>query len=83
MAGIPGETKSVAGRKPNPIIYNEKEDCVECIVSYKKEQVIFLIDKDDLEKVKTRNWHLRIRCELQRAPCDFRYGGVKLFKLII
>jgi hypothetical protein len=58
MATINGETKSFAGRKPNPIIYNEKEDCVECIVSYKTEKITFLIDKDDLEKVKTRNWHL-------------------------
>jgi hypothetical protein len=55
---IEGETKSVAGRKPNPIIYKEKEDCVECFVSYKGEDRVFLIDKDDLEKVKTRNWHL-------------------------
>lgn len=73
MAGIPGETKSVAGRKPNPIIYNEKEDCVECIVSYKKEQVIFLIDKDDLEKVKTRNWHLT--CGKNYIGANVRING--------
>ena len=58
MATIEGETKSVTGRKPNPITYLEKENCVECTVLYKNEQVSFLIDKDDLEKVKTRNWHV-------------------------
>lgn len=57
MTTIEGETKSVAGRKPNPITYIEKEDCVECNVTYKEESVTFFIDKDDLEKVKTRNWH--------------------------
>lgn len=55
---IPGEIKLPLGRKPNPIIYNELEDCVECIVKYKDETLKFLIDKEDLEKVKTRNWHL-------------------------
>lgn len=57
MTTIEGETKTTTGRKPNPITYNEKEDCVECILTYKKEPVVFLIDKDDVEKVKTRNWH--------------------------
>jgi hypothetical protein len=55
---IPNETKSVAGRKPNPIVYNELEDCVQCVVTYNGDQVTFLIDKDDLEKVKSRNWHI-------------------------
>jgi hypothetical protein len=55
---IPNETKSVAGRKPNPIVYNELEDCVECVVTYNGNPLTFLIDKDDLEKVKTRNWHI-------------------------
>lgn len=55
---IPNETKSNTGRPPNPIIYNELDDCVECIVQYKNEPIKFFIDKDDLEKVKTRNWHI-------------------------
>lgn len=55
---IEGETKSIAGRKPNPIVYNELEDCVECILSYNGNPIKFFIDKDDIEKVKTRNWHL-------------------------
>ena len=55
---IEGETKSIAGRKPNPIVYNELEDCVECIVLFNSNPMKFFIDKNDLEKVKTRNWHL-------------------------
>jgi hypothetical protein len=55
---VEGETKSIAGRKPNPIVYNELEDCVECIVSYNRIPVKFFIDKEDLESVKSRNWHL-------------------------
>jgi hypothetical protein len=54
---IPGETKSVAGRKPNPIIYKELEDCIECTVQFNNNPLQFFIDKDDLENVKTRNWH--------------------------
>jgi hypothetical protein len=54
---IPGETKSIAGRKPNPIIYKELEDCIECTVQFNNTPLQFFIDKDDLEKVKTRNWH--------------------------
>ena len=74
MATIEGETKSVAGRKPNPITYNEKEDCVECIVVYKNESVCFLIDKDDLEKVKTRNWHLA--CGSKYIAANIRINGI-------
>lgn len=55
---IPGEIKKTAGRKPNPILYKELEDCVECTVQHKSQEFQFFIDKDDLEKVKTRNWHL-------------------------
>ena len=58
MPIIEGEIKGKAGRTPNPIVYNELEDCVECIVLYNGNSVKFLIDKDDLENVKTRNWHL-------------------------
>lgn len=54
---IEGETKSIAGRKPNPIIYKELEDCVECTLQYNNTPLQFFIDKEDLEKVKTRNWH--------------------------
>lgn len=61
MTTIEGETKLATGRKPNPITYIEKEDCVECVVVYKEEVVTFFIDKDDLEKVKTRNWHIATR----------------------
>jgi hypothetical protein len=55
---IEGETKSIAGRKPNPIVYNELEDCVEGIIQFNEKSVKFFIDKEELEKVKTRNWHL-------------------------
>lgn len=55
---IPNETKIPTGRKPNPIIYKELEDCIECTVQYNNNPIQFFIDKDDLEKVKTRNWHL-------------------------
>lgn len=56
---IEGEIKSLrTGRKPNPIIYNELEDCVECTVLYNGNSIKFLFDKEDLESIKTRNWHL-------------------------
>jgi hypothetical protein len=54
---IEGETRLPTGRKPNPIVYNELEDCVECTISYNGNPIKFLIDKEDLESVKTRNWH--------------------------
>lgn len=55
---IEGETLTKLGRKPNPLVYRELEDCVECIAKYNGNDVKFFIDKDDIEKVKTRNWHL-------------------------
>lgn len=57
---IEGETKLATGRRPNPIVYNQKGDCVECFLTHKGEEYVFLIDKDDLEKVQTRNWHLTV-----------------------
>lgn len=49
--------KNKVGRKPNPITYNELEDSIECIVSFNKNPLKFYIDKDDLDRVKARNWH--------------------------
>lgn len=54
---IEGEVRSTAGRKPNPIVYNELEDYVEGIIQFNNKPLKFLIDKEDLESVKTRNWH--------------------------
>lgn len=66
---IEGETKSIAGRKPNSIIYKELEDCIECTVQFKNNPLLFFIDKEDLEKVKTRNWH---------AVTDGKYIGANI-----
>ena len=55
---IEGEIKLPAGRKPNPLVYKELDDCVECSVTYNGVSKIYLIDKEDLETVKTRTWHL-------------------------
>ena len=71
---IQGETKVATGRRPNPVIYNDKEDCVECVVTCKNEPYTFLIDKEDLEKVKTRNWHLT--CGNKYVGANIRINGV-------
>jgi hypothetical protein len=46
-----------AGRKAIPIVYKEVEDYIEGTLTSKGEPVIFKIDKDDLEKVKSRHWY--------------------------
>lgn len=61
MFSIKGETGSKAGgRKPIPIVYrNETIDGCECTignVTTKGVQIDFIIDKEDEEKVKQRNW---------------------------
>ena len=57
-SSIEGETLTPLGRKPNPLVYKELDDCVECSVMHNETLKTFLIDKEDLETVKTRNWHL-------------------------
>lgn len=66
---IPNETKGQPGRRPNPIIYKELEKCIECTVQFNNNPLQFFIDKDDLEKVKTRNWH---------AMTDGKYIGASI-----
>jgi len=61
MFSIEGETGSkVGGRRAIPIIYENKViDDKECIigkVTTKGTQIEFIIDKDDEEKIKQRNW---------------------------
>jgi hypothetical protein len=58
---IDGETGSkVGGRKPTPITYKDQlinnNPCVICSVTTKGRTIDFIIDKDDEEKVKQRNW---------------------------
>lgn len=61
MIRIEGETVGKAGRKPRPVEYKEVEldgkNCVIGTVLYKNSPIEFIIDADDVEKVKTRNWH--------------------------
>lgn len=61
MFRVEGETGSkVGGRKPVPIEYrdeliNEKQ-CVIGVVTTKGTKIEFIIDKEDEEKIKQRNW---------------------------
>jgi hypothetical protein len=45
------------GRKAIPIIYNEVDDHVEGTMTSKGQSVVFKIDKDNLEIVKSRQWY--------------------------
>lgn len=60
MALIEGEIIKKAGRRPREIIYRDKiiDDvlCVIGTVKTKDTTIEFIIDKEDEEKVKTRNW---------------------------
>jgi len=46
-----------AGRKGMPIVYKEDDEYVECTAISKGQPFVFKIDKDDLERVKTRHWY--------------------------
>ena len=58
MSHIEGETRGNGGRKPRNIEYSKYDDgyYIGHIIHGEK-TLEFLIDEDDLERVKTRNWH--------------------------
>jgi hypothetical protein len=58
MSTIEGETRGIAGRPSIPNQFIEKEDCIQGVVISKGNCVYFKIDKDDLEKVQTRQWYV-------------------------
>jgi hypothetical protein len=53
---IEGETHNKTGRPPNHNLFIEMNDYVEGIVISSCKEIKFKIDKDDLEKVKSRHW---------------------------
>lgn len=62
MTHIPGENegrrrKLGGGVKGIPIIYTEVDDYIEGTLTSKGSHVKFKIDKDDLERVKSRQWY--------------------------
>ena len=58
MPTIEGETRGKGGRKPtNNVAYEDVDEHIEGIVVSKGETIRFKIDKDDLEKVRTRQWY--------------------------
>jgi hypothetical protein len=59
MIRIEGEqSRGIGGRKARAVEYNDVGDHVECGVLFKGEPKTFFIDKDDLEKVQTRQWYV-------------------------
>lgn len=58
MSHIEGESRGVGGRKPRNVEYSKSDDghYIGHIIHGDK-TLEFLIDEDDLERVKTRNWH--------------------------
>jgi len=59
MIRIEGEEpRGIGGKKARPVEYIDVGDHVECGVLFKGEPRKFLIDKDDLEKVQTRQWYV-------------------------
>lgn len=58
MSHIEGETRGIGGRKPRNVEYSKSDDghYIGHIIHGDK-TLEFLIDEDDLERVKTRNWH--------------------------
>lgn len=57
MAHIPGETIKKAGRPAKQITYIEMEDHICGSVLHNGNILEFKIDKEDLEKVKSRHWY--------------------------
>lgn len=58
MSHIEGETRGVGGRKPNEVKYSKSEEGHYIgYVIHNNVPLEFLIDEDDIERVKTRNWH--------------------------
>lgn len=69
-----------SGRKPGPITYkfcsyNEKEYVVG-IIQHNKEDIQFVFDKEDYEKVEKRAWHLSSGKYI--ASTFYLDGGIKL-----
>lgn len=61
MIHIEGETRGTAGRKPIPIDYknvdyNGKEYTIGTVL-HNTSSLKFIIDREDSERIKTRNWH--------------------------
>ena len=59
MSHIEGETRGIGGRKPRNVEYLKSDDghYIGHIIHGGK-TLELLIDEDDLERVKTRNWHV-------------------------
>jgi hypothetical protein len=61
MTHIPGENESkmrkAGGIKGIPVVYTEIDDYIEGTVTSKGSHKKFKIDKDDLERVKSRHWY--------------------------
>ena len=58
MSIIEGETRGKGGRKANEILYIDVKDYIEGIIISKGETIKFKIDKEDLQKVQSRNWYI-------------------------
>ena len=58
MTTIEGETRGKGGRKANDILYEDVDDHIEGMIISKGEIVRFKFDKDDFEKIQTRNWYI-------------------------
>ena len=58
MIRIEGEeARGKGGRKARPVEYSDVGEHVEGVVLFKGTPIKFFIDKDDLEKVQTRQWY--------------------------
>jgi hypothetical protein len=75
MTHIPGENelgmRKAGGIKGIPVVYTEIDDYIEGTVTSKGNHKKFKIDKDDLEKVKSRHWYSAsngyyIACQITR-----------------
>ena len=58
MSVIEGETRGKGGRKPTDILYEDVDDHIEGMILSNGSIFRFKIDKDDFEKVQTRNWYI-------------------------
>ena len=58
MSHIEGETRGVGGRKPREVKYSKSEEghYIGCVI-HNDVPLEFLVDEDDIERVKTRNWY--------------------------
>jgi hypothetical protein len=58
MASIEGETRGKSGRRvANKITYEEIDDYIEGTIVSKGMPIRFKFDKDDIDKIQTRNWY--------------------------